>query len=425
MRSAAAATFDNDSKLVTVQRMAMWSEDGSAEGSASGTFSVYHNGFPEVVDILAMAPWPVIRGGLRRWHVGQSDTRGCLALSRPEPVRHDVNALAVEDIPTVCLLEALANSGWQHGQTPEAHTALSPKRFTVSDPLASRAYLRCLLRLDDLLGPGKMAELRPKQLALYYSCVLATDRPQLVPLGQDGAAYKRLLDSGQSGPSGDVAAIQDVDYDDDEVMIFDDRPAPSAAKGRPRQAIHDVAKKAAKVQKGQPAWQSLVVAPQASAAICDHGGQLESQAAELALVPLPAEGTVAADSIATGGQPAAEISVDAADVAVTVDAKGRVVLHGQPVSEEKHGLEGQSNFYRRAMVVCRHHGSPTDPCGRTRKFDTREAVNSGLGELEPLAFLGCWLRASGQHESKSLHKGYVPTIAERQAYARAHLDWRG
>ena len=421
LRSATAASFDNDSKVVTIQRMASWAGEGAADAAANGQLLSCHDGYPDAVDILAEAPWPVFRGGLRRWHVEDSTQRGCLALSRPAPVRHEPDNLAIEDLPAICLLEALADAGWQRGQTPEAHTALSPKTFTVSDPLASKAYLRCLLRLDDLLGPGKMVELRPKQSAMYYNCILATERPQLVPLGQAAAVYKSLLDSGDPADGQPVEAIEDGHASGDE-MLLQCRPAPAAIASRVRRPSQQAASGA----KRQKCWQSLVVAAQPVPAIGDAvgEGQLPPQAQELAIVAAEGAGSVAAASEPSEAQPA-QAAVEPVEGVAGMDAKGRVTLHGVAVLEEKHGIIGESNYYRRCLVTCQHHGQPDDLCGRTRKYDTREAASSGLGDLEPLAFLGCWLRACGQHESKESHKRYVPTIAERQSYARAHLDWKG
>ena len=70
----------------------------------------------------------------------------------------------------------------------------------VKDPYACRSYLRCLLRLEDLLSAGKMADLPSGQPAGYYSCVLASEQPQLVPEALKAAEYKQILDSGCRGP---------------------------------------------------------------------------------------------------------------------------------------------------------------------------------------------------------------------------------
>ena len=75
---------------------------------------------------------------------------------------------------TLRLLEDLAAAGWTRGPAPLHHTADSDKRFSVRDPIARKAYLRCLVGLDQLVGEGKLASLQSDQPASYYACVLAS-----------------------------------------------------------------------------------------------------------------------------------------------------------------------------------------------------------------------------------------------------------
>jgi len=107
-------------------------------------------------------PWPVLRAGLRRWERAASDAQGCelvscslLASSTPWDIWSGT-------APALVLLDVLNEAGWQHGQPPEEHTLVSPKRLRLGEMVTSKAYLSCLVLLEDLVLRGLRA-LRPGQ----------------------------------------------------------------------------------------------------------------------------------------------------------------------------------------------------------------------------------------------------------------------
>ena len=94
--------------------------------------------------------------------------------------------------PCIFLLEMLAASGWSVGTPPDMHSAESIRRFSAKDPVDKKAYLRCLVGLDELMRLG-LSQLPSSGLATYYQCVLASRDPAAVPLGKSGKFYEQLL----------------------------------------------------------------------------------------------------------------------------------------------------------------------------------------------------------------------------------------
>ena len=426
LQTAAMAMKDVDMP-VSIQRMVSWSGEGSSEAAGQGKVLVYHDGYPWVVDFLARAPWPICRGGLRRWQVGESIVRGCLELSRPELARASFSTMAIEDAPTICLLEALASTGWQRGQPPKKHTLLSPKEFKVGDPIASKAYLRCLLCLEDLLANRKITELRPGQPAMYYDCILDSEQPQAVPFGQTDDEYKSMAAIGPDIALGQQA-LQDADQSSDEIVLSR-RPALGSRTVPKRQLGDGAAARCKRQKRMKPAgddWGALVLAPQVSAASADDAPPTQPQAMHVAMVPAEASASVASGSAEERpAEPLASVACATASVDAVGQPVTRMIVHDAEVYEERHGVMGQPGSYRRCIVVCQHHGSRKNPCRRTRAFGVRAATASGLGDVEPYAFLGCWLSQHGAFDSKAAHQKLVPTVAQTQSYARAHLGWQG
>ena len=79
--------------------------------------------------------------------------------------------------------------------------------------------------------------------------------------------------------------------------------------------------------------------------------------------------------------------------------------------EETNGVVDVPGSYRRLVVNCGHPGHATEKaaaqCRKRRNFGVRAASASGLGLMEPYAYLGAWLRgaalyfdaASGQSQA--------------------------
>ena len=103
---------------------------------------------------------------------------------------------------------------------------------------------------------------------------------------------------------------------------------------------------------------------------------------------------------ASGGGAAQGKGVGGARVRVggARDEAGADMVEGVRVFEEAHGVVDTPGSYRRLVVNCGHPAHATQKaaaqCRKRRNFGVRAASASGLGLMEPYAYLGAWLRAA-------------------------------
>ena len=99
---------------------------------------------------------------------------------------------------------------------------------------------------------------------------------------------------------------------------------------------------------------------------------------------------------------------------------GRPVVEGVLVYLESPGVVDTPNAYRRCVVACPAHCGQKGGCKNTRAFGIRAGLSTGLGYVEPYAFLGAWLVAGQRFEDAASHKRHVPSVADVRAYAASH-----
>ena len=416
---------------VTLQRVSR--ARGASESEASAC--VYHDGCPELVDLLPLASWNVWRFGLCKLSAIASATPGCLVLCDREPL---VPSGDWQDpsAPTLRLLEELVGLGWSRGSPPKEHTVDSPKLFKIADPVAAKAYIRCLLAINDLFARDiDFAALPSAEPDSYYQLVLLSDKPSQVARGQSPSQYRVALKALADGDVGkqSLAAIEDAAPPDppspaDSGIDFctpwvspesrgAKRKAGSAAKREPKQ-------KQSRKRRASD-WQAIVCAestattvpiasvpaPAPAASSSDPAGSAfaaHGAAAQAAVV----EASVASGSREPSGAPAVQVQRVGAGVRDT----DRGVVEGVEVSHEAHGVLGTPGSYRRLIVTCPHHSGK--PCRKKRNYGVRAAAVSGLGDAEPHAFLGAWLRAHAEFDSSEAHCRYTPSAAAVISYAR-------
>ena len=97
---------------------------------------------------------------------------------------------------------------------------------------------------------------------------------------------------------------------------------------------------------------------------------------------------------------------------------GATAWMGFPVYEEKRGVADTPGSYHRLAVSCTCHGRKAGSCKKTRAFSDRVGQKSGLGDMEPYAFLGAWLRARDRFDTAEAHKRFLPDADEVLAYAK-------
>ena len=78
--------------------------------------------------------------------------------------------------------------------------------------------------------------------------------------------------------------------------------------------------------------------------------------------------------------------------------------------------------YRRMRASCPVHKGREADCRVGRVFSEKLGRQSGLGDQEAFAFVGCWLRAAGTFPSAQAHKAWKPSVQDVQAYARS-MGW--
>ena len=394
-----AALADRMAMGVSLQRLELW-PDG--EDGATGSTLAYHNGNPSVVDLVGLADWRVLRSGLCRWRSALASVPGCISLfgaSTIDPAR----GWRDDSTPTLVLLEDLASCGWARGRVPEEHTLDSDKLFDVLDPLASKAYLRCLLGLSELLASGQLKSLRSDQLPGYYMCVLASDDPGSVPLGHTCGQYQLLLTRPDADAPPTVQADEDASNSEGsassgEVVVHVRAAGKAVAKSKRRRAREGSSRV---VQ--QQEWLDLVgmatvkqprstpptVSPSAPVHTHEASGAASSSGQQVGV---------------SSGQQCPHVPAASAPQAAGSSWQGqRVLLEGVEVHEEAHGPCGQPGSYRRLVVMCPGHAGKRCKCRKTRSFSERLGKQSGLGDLEPYAFLGLWLREHGRFEDAASH----------------------
>ena len=452
VRTAALVARDQGMRMpVLLQRVAL----RTPESAAAGSPEVYHDGYLTLVDLLSVAAWPVLRSGLRQWAAVSSTVPACLTLSDSRGLL-GVDWAAAE-APALALMDALVDAGWHYGAPPRDHTLDSTKAFSVRDPIAAKSYLRCLLQMDRLVGTGsgQLATLRSDQRNRYYACVLASGQPRDVPVDAPAAVYQTMLTelatgvSGQPRPAEALPAGKDSSEDGLEFGSAGWEVAQTASVARQRGQRGR--KRAASTSDG---WRDLVPGmlrdrpvdggQPAPGVLADQPADPGSAASPSGPHAAPALRGMQQDPPAEGGQLAPADSNDQlaeavggedSSVAPAPRAKRQCArqparsarqqqgtcvltenwLHGQQVSEEAHGALGQPGSYRRLSVFCPHHPR----CQKRRNYDTRDSREGiKLGHVEPLAYLGCWLKGGRNFETAREHIAWGPSRAAVSAYVR-------
>ena len=148
----------------------------------------------------------------------------------------------------------------------------------------------------------------------------------------------------------------------------------------------------------------------------------DAAASAASSAPMSSAAPAAADIESANASPSATAScsrVSGGSAAAAASGNGpsqqRILLEGCEVSYEAHGVVDMPGSYRRLRVQCLLHcGEPR--CGKTRSFGVKSAIASGLGDDEPYAYLGTWLRAGQHHADADSHKRFTPSNAMVKAY---------
>lgn len=171
----------------------------TGEVGENGGIIVFDDGLPEVLDLVYLGSWATWRTSLQVWQRAACCRLGCLAAHSPETV--GIPAMNWREAGQLALasVEALAGRCWKRGLPPRVHTGDTEKVFSVSAPMASKAYLGCVLGLPELLQVPNSSGLATGQTPKDYECLTLFEQPTAVPLGKNAASYAGILASKCAG----------------------------------------------------------------------------------------------------------------------------------------------------------------------------------------------------------------------------------
>ncbi|MCP4242821.1 MAG: hypothetical protein GY772_19890 [bacterium] len=389
---------------VSVQPFAAWRQGPVSD---EATQDVVEEGFPVTQDALHLATWPVLRCALRRWDsMVTADVEGCHALGNSASVADTAWDVLASDTPAVVVLERLVDEGWSRATRPTPpHVPGGVKEFFAADLVRRKPYLQCLLARERLFGAG-LRSLPAQEMAGYYRCVLAASDPASVPCGQHAQAYSdrlaRLCDAQPHGQGVQRAlANAPADADADDVFVVGGLGAERVGGGvaaASARARADQAPRTVEAIVEEVCWGLVPVGESGGAGGRGQGGS------EPSAQPSAAN----EEHIVLAGGPVSH---------ATSRAPVREV-EGRPVFLEENA--GNSGYYRRYLVRCPlasgAHAEGSARC--VKKRGTGFAQTRRFGQLEPVAFLGVWLRAASEFGTRAQHMAFVPPEASVEQYMR-------
>lgn len=372
-------------------------ENGSEGDYPRYLYDVMPDGQPVEVSAFDISSWSVLRTSLRKWQCSESELAGHLRLSGGNLIAATDWNLQDSSTPALIIFEELVSRGYRPGYI-RAHCRGSDKVIEECDWVSRKAYLQCLLKLDQCFRKG-MKTLRTDQQILYYEAVRLSNQPQTVLEKQPLKYYKNLL-SEMSG--GSQLALMDQE-DQPPPLAIEDLPTEEfALASRCGSSVNAGVKRGAKRKqcKIQMDYHLLGWAPAASLPISDSlAGRAESVADE----PAQASTDVGSMQRALADAP----------------RENRILPCGLRYSVEEHLTAGQPGHYVKCIVKCpecggKHH-DPKHDCHKSRNLSSEHTLV--FGEAEVLGFLGVWAASSEKFRTRVGHMRHcTPTIAEIRQY---------
>ena len=384
------------------------------EHTDDGLWHLSPTGRPSVTDLIEVASWDVLRGGLRIWETMATVTDGHITVQDHEPISMREWSMAAVDTPAIIVAEHLHRQGWKRGKTPQVHTAISPRLYMCKSILSQKAYLQCLAILDALFERG-LPQLVTRKPMAYYKCLLSADNLASVPVFDTAQQYK-ALEHGEAHCVG--TAIENGDERESLVvhgdiaeyvpsLTFEEPPAPHAAASSSTRETTDNEGTAFYIHGFQ-----------------SHGAQESGLApVEVATGGMDSEARTHGQDGPHGLQVVSE-TADAADNSSLPRTKqrkrGHIVdageLAGCSLKLEIWGSPEYRDHYKRYIAVCPFHSTETVKCWRKRNCGPGQTRL--LGESEPKAFLGAWLCRAPLSVTREDHMEEKTTNQHVKDYAR-------
>ena len=166
-------------------------------------------GSPELVDLLSLSSFVLLKKHMLKWLVAPSDADGWLRLYDPSPAVPEFK-LDLKSTPVLVFLDELNARGWKECAREKPHrpgdAEADVKWFRVLGQGGRLEYFRCLLQLDTVWANGASA-VELFQLDSYYTCLISLTNNAVVRPGRSENYYQRLLRGGayaqDDGPSSD------------------------------------------------------------------------------------------------------------------------------------------------------------------------------------------------------------------------------
>lgn len=357
---------------ISTQPLERWRPTDEPLGAASSAQDVYIYQDPCTVDVLALCGGLSSRDKLLFWRrQEQSDVDGCLALSLPTKLVDTVD-LTSSQAPVASLLDALHQCGFAGCAKKVAHDLKAPKEYDRRQCVSKRAYLQCLLCLQDLVP--KVGRFSSGEPDVYYMLLLQEKSP--VPPGLGAKKYKELL----AKASGDFF---------EEAMLAAAEKSSTTKLGRSAAASSSAA-------KAEPDCESNSIAS-------DDG----KPPAQVDIEAVQADGSSGDSSVA--GDDGVDPSKPTAPPGVFPEE-----LLGQRLRQVSGRRGGKWSYQPRLSIACPNpdHAS----CSKSRSI-TMDADK--FGPLSGVFFLGAWMQRSELPEKE--HRRFVPDRSAIEGFAESYM----
>ena len=319
---------------------------------------------------------PDCRANFMTWTKSESEIEGCVSWKDPCPLRPPSDwTLSHNSLPSLCLLDALHARGWKGESKIVLHTPHSGLMFDNRKPLASKAYMRCLLFCDDLFAAGVL-EFKSGRPQSFYQWLLRYKA--LHPADKSMQSLRQILAT-------DKTTIDPYYHDTELALALPPRVQPSQV------VDPDIA----------------VVEPVVDA--CPAAGPESPATPEAIIVPVPLAPAAILDEDIAELPPAPPLEVFHDDV-------DRWPTHIEGIVLKRIGGRrsdgGGGVVHPRLSITC--------PCCCTISRST-QLLTEALGPSAVLCYLGAWAEQFGEMTPER-HRAFRPNLAQMRSYKDRKLE---
>ena len=378
-----------------------------------------------------------------------SDVFGCTSIKDGELVASKDWEPLEDSTPTLIILQMLLDQGWDSGHRVEPHKPDDNLLLFSAIALQSnKRYLQCLLMIKDLFSNG-LGALHVQQLQSYYRVAMkSSDLSQLQP-GLKAIEYVDMLKGKNEALEDDDEShgplpIEDDDSSDNEPLlqlaVVRAVPKARATTGK-RKRSNKQDESQIDVLSGL-LWRRTGASTAAQAALCDIDKSVIVNIAPSGSASLSSSSLGPSQSAsASGASSSSSVYIPPENIPVVAEAnydsddekpvsnlsshpdEHLGIIEGVPCTYDSFGVKGNPNYYERLTVKCPLRlTSHKHQRACQKKRNTGKTQTTPYGPLQPMAYLGVWLREGCNFPNKLAHQAYEPTLSEVEAYMR-HQGW--